>query len=42
MSKQAHRAHLDAHASKWEDAAVAQQQFVADLKAIKALMPDAK
>jgi hypothetical protein len=36
------RAHLDAHASKWEDAAVAQQQFVADLKAIKALMPDAK
>jgi len=42
LAKQAHRAHVDGHTDKWDDAALAQQQFAADLKAAEALVPAAK
>lgn len=42
MAKQSHRAHMDGHAAKWDDAAVAQKQFTADLREAKAILPSAK
>jgi hypothetical protein len=38
IAKQASRAHHDGHAEKWDDAAAAQTQFAADLRAAAAII----